>query len=785
MNMVRILAALALLGSHSLYAQIPIGAWRDHLPYLRMIDVVEAGNRVYAATANGVFMYDAATGEVERINKTNRLSDVDIRGLAWNAPLQMLVVHYGNGNIDLLQNGRSYNLGDIKRSAILGNKAVNRVHFEGTTAYLACGFGIVVLDLVRREVRETWFIGPGGGQVQVNGIAFSADSIYAATSTGLFTASRFEANLAAFTNWRRRTDMGEAMANGPFTLAVAFEGRPVINYRGPSTAKDTVLLLNAANGWDRLGDIYGQRINDLRLSASGQILVVAMEWDCRSYGPGMQFVAQYYQYSGKPMAPARAIYSTGGFLWVADRDNGLGRAIGGDVGSLISPNGPLNSGVYRMDAQGGALFAASTAPSGNWGNNFSKDGVHHYAEGVWRTDNPFNNALLAGGNSFGGAVNDIVAVAVDPRNPERAFAGSWDDGLIEYRNRQPITIHNETNSSLGPVTNDGSGKVNVGGLSFDANGNLWITNAWAAKPVSVLTRAGQWHSFTPGALLNGNLLLADITAASNGFKWIVRPRGNALLLFNDNGTIADASDDRWKLLNNAPGNGGLPAPDVYCATEDLQGQVWVGTSRGVAVFYNPGDLFSDSPTDAQQILIEQDGNVQILLETEFVSCIAVDGANRKWIGTQTGGVFLVSADGRTQIHHFTDANSPLPSNTINDIAIDGLTGEVFFGTDRGIVSYRSDAIDGGEEATCAKVFPNPVRESYSGPVAIDGLAAESEVKITDVSGNLVYRTTSLGGQAIWNAADMSGNRVATGVYLIFASDREGLYKCNTKVLVVR
>jgi hypothetical protein len=177
--------------------------------------------------------------------------------------------------------------------------------------------------------------------------------------------------------------------------------------------------------------------------------------------------------------------------------------------------------------------------------------------------------------------------------------------------------------------------------------------------------------------------------------------------------------------------------------------------------------------------------VQILLETEFVSCIAVDGANRKWIGTQTGGVFLVSADGRTQIHHFTDANSPLPSNTINDIAIDGLTGEVFFGTDRGIVSYRSDAIDGGEEATCAKVFPNPVRESYSGPVAIDGLAAESEVKITDVSGNLVYRTTSLGGQAIWNAADMSGNRVATGVYLIFASDREGLYKCNTKVLVVR
>jgi len=783
--MQRILYAILLLSSTAVQAQSPIGTWRDHLPYLRMIDVVEAGQLVYATTANGVFSYNYITGEVDRINKTNQLSDVDIRGLAWNEQLRMLIVHYGNGNIDLLQNGRSFNLGDIKRSSILGNKAVNRVHCEGTTAYLACGFGIVVLDLQRREVKETWLIGPGGSQVQVNGLAFTADSIYAATSTGLFTASRSEPNLAAFTNWRKRADMGEAMANGPFHLAVAFEGRPIITYKGAPTESDTILLLSPNNTWDRLPELYGQRINDMRVSASGQNMVVSMNYDCRSYGLGMQFAAQYYNYSGLNMEPSRAIYSAGGFVWVADKQFGLGKAIGGDVGSVISPNGPLNAGTYRLDAKGGAVFVATTAPSGNWGNNFSKEGVHHYANGEWRTDTPFNNSLLAGGNNFGGAVNDIVAVVVDPRDPSHAYAGSWDDGLIEFRDRQPIAIHNETNSSLGIVTNDGSGKVNVGGLTDDANGNLWITNACAAKPLSVLTRSGQWQSFTPGSLLNGNLLLADIIAARNGLKWIVRPRGNSLIVFNDKGTVTDASDDQWKLINNTPGTGGLPAPDVYCVAEDNDGQVWVGTSRGIAVFYNPSDLFTDSPSDAQQILIEQDGNVQILLETEFVSCIAVDGSNRKWIGTQTGGAFLVSTDGRTQIHHFTDANSPLPSNTINDITIDGNTGEVFFGTDRGIVGYRSDAIDASAEATCAKVFPNPVREGYTGPVAIDGLAANSEVKITDVSGNLVFRTTSLGGQAIWNGADMSGNRVATGVYLIFASDREGLFKCNTKVLVAR
>jgi ligand-binding sensor domain-containing protein len=391
---------------------------------------------------------------------------------------------------------------------------------------------------------------------------------------------------------------------------------------------------------------------------------------------------------------------------------------------------------------------------------------------------------MAGANTYGGAVNDIVAIAVDPEDPTHAYAGSWDDGLLELRDGRPVQIFNAGNSSLGNDLNQGIEKVNVAGLDYDLDGNLWISNAWAPSPISVRTKSGSWYSYTPGSILNGNLLIADILAASNGYKWIVRPRGNALLVFDDNGTLDNTSDDRYKLLNSEAGTGGLPAPDVYAVAEDKEGQIWVGTSKGVAVYYTPEVVFNN-PVDAQQILLEQDGNFQYLLETEFVSCIAVDGANRKWLGTQTGGVFLVSPDGRTQIQHFTEANSPLPSNTVNAITIDGLTGEVYVATDRGIMSYRSDAIEGGTENTCATVFPNPVRESYTGQVAIDGLVRDSEVKITDVSGNLVYRTTSLGGQALWPATNMSGERVSTGVYLIFATDQFGTFKCNTKVLVVR
>ena len=152
---------------------------------------------------------------------------------------------------------------------------------------------------------------------------------------------------------------------------------------------------------------------------------------------------------------------------------------------------------------------------------------------------------------------------------------------------------------------------------------------------------------------------------------------------------------------------------------------------------------------------------------------------------QASGAFLLSPDGREEILHFTAENSPLPSNTVNNIAVDGATGEVFIGTDRGIMSYRGSAIDGADESECASVFPNPVRETYTGPIAITGLVRNSEVKITDVSGNLVYRTTSEGGQAIWYGNDMSGQRASTGVYLVFASDASGTTKCNTKVLLVR
>ncbi|MEZ4739233.1 MAG: T9SS type A sorting domain-containing protein [Flavobacteriales bacterium] len=765
--------------------QSAIGQWRDHFPYTNLVAVAEGGGHAYAASTTGLFRYDPSTGEIDRLNKTNALSDVGISGLAWNEPLQALLVYYTNGNLDLIEGSRSTNIGDIKRSSIIGNKGVYSVYMVGTTAYLGCGFGIVVLDLQNKEVRETWFIGPSGSQVRVNGLTMSPDSIYAATGTGLFTASRTAANLASFDSWRKRTDMGASLSNGNYNTVAWFGDRLFLNAKRPGDGGDSLIVLGTDNTWSRFQPLFGLRNSYLSVSADQEILVVTHDNSVHAYNLALDEITLIYAYEGVSAAPSQAIRSVLGITWVADRFKGLVRSGGGDVGTSILPNGPRTATSWRLATGGGAMYVATGAVTGTWNNQYLKDGIHSFIDGRWSTIDRSEFPLMDGANVYAGSMNDMVAIEVDPDDPHHAWAGSWDDGLLEVRNGAPVQIYNNANSALGLDINGFEGRLYVGGIRHDRQGNLWMSNPWSERPIVVRTKSGEWHNFSPGPMLNGNLLISDVVVGRNGYKWFIRPRGNGLLVYDSGNSISATDDDQYKLLNNQTGTGGLPSPDVYSIAEDLDQQIWVGTARGVAVYYSPEAVFNSDDYDAQQILIEQDGNVQILLETEAVNSIAIDGANRKWIGTQSSGVYLISADGREEIQHFTAENSPLPSNTITNIVVDGTYGEVYMSTDQGIMSYRSDATEGADENTCAQVFPNPVRENYFGPIAINGLVRNSEVKITDISGNLVYRTTSEGGQAIWYGNDMSGNRVATGVYLVLVSDQSGEFKCNTKVLLVR
>jgi hypothetical protein len=777
-----------LLWAGELSAQPAIGQWRDHFQYRKTIAVVQGNADIYCATTTAIFKYNEQSGETERYTKVNALSDVNIQALGWNNSRNALVVGYKNGNVDVIRTGSTINLPDIKRSPIVGDKGIYCITTRNDLAYLGCGFGIVVVDLVRMEVKDTWRIGPDAAQLQVNAIVFHDDSIYAATQTGLYSAWEGETNLAAYTNWHQRLDVPSA--NGEFSTVLSFGGKLMVNHKGstnPSALLDTTYYFDS--GWQIMTAIQGNSNMALRVSPDGYALTVTQQGRVRQFNTDLNETYYADHASGNAaMNPVDAIGRGNGGLWVATSSHGLVRFNGGSDVVDIYPNGPANTSVYRMSSAKGSLYVTTGGPSGNWGDEFRKDGVHYLVDGRWETANMANDPLFASGsNDFADALNDVMPVQVDPQDGNHVFVGSWDDGLLEMRNGRGTGFYGADNSSLQRFQNSGSNSVPtlVGGLAYDEKGNLWVTNSHCNAPISVRLKNGNWYSFSANTALANNTLLSDIIVGTNGYKWIVRPRSSGLLVFSDNGTPSDPGDDQAKALNTFEGQGKLPSMDVFCVAEDQDQQIWVGTGKGVAVFYNPDAVFSTSNFDAQQILIEQDGNVQILLETESVSAIAVDGANRKWLATQTSGLFLVSADGTEQIAHYTADNSPLPSNNIICLAIDGTTGEVFIGTDLGIVSFRGDATEGSKEAECATVFPNPVRETYTGPVAITGLVRGSDVRITDVAGNLVYRTTSLGGQAIWPATDMNGERVSTGVYLVLAMDPEGASKCNTKVAVVR
>jgi hypothetical protein len=325
-------------------------------------------------------------------------------------------------------------------------------------------------------------------------------------------------------------------------------------------------------------------------------------------------------------------------------------------------------------------------------------------------------------------------------------------------------------------------RIFIGDISFDQYGNLWMINSSCNALLKVLKSDGEWQSYNVSSVTNA-LQATRILIDSKNQKWIVLFGSNGLLVFNDNNTLDDKTDDRLIRMSTSIGNGNLPSNTVFSIAEDLDGEIWVGTDKGIAVFYTPENIFSGGDFDSQVITIEQDSIAQHLLQFESVTAIAVDGANKKWVGTQNAGVFLFSDDGQKEIHHFTVENSPLLSDKINDIKIDAVTGEVYFGTDRGICSYKGYATTGQEQYQGVYAYPNPVPSGFNGMIGIRGLTRNSWIKITDAGGTLIYETRSEGGQAVWNGCNFKGEKAKTGVYFVFCISEDGTEKVVTKILI--
>ena len=765
-----VLILMALMAGVALHAQVGIGQWQDHFSFTTVRHVYSTPTHVYAATRMTMFCYDKQDYSITPITKVQGLSDIGISTFAYDDSTGCLVVAYANSGVDFRKGNQVVHMADIRRSNISGDKQIYNIRFHNRHAYLACGFGIVVVDMDHYEVEETYYLGEGGDIGVVYDVTFTDSLIVAGTNNGFMYAPIDSRRLRDYDTWTRDTvtplrGMSIRMlgVNRGWLVAAACTDNP----------DSLTSYFQSDNGhWGSWGS---GRITSLRCH-NGRIVL--------SRYNSVEVYSDNYQLVDK----VDSLYSFGVYAWDADFDSDSSLWIGHSWASLLRvpyrtrraysyfPAGPQNDDyVYSIAATGKAVYvcpggklptyAASNLP----GNLFS------YKEGEW--------SQLSRG-AVGSEFKDVLCVAVDPTDEHHVSASSWGYGILDIQRNTLQNLYGQvnTNNVLTPYTSGSYKSLRVSGLAYDDEGNLWVTNSLVDNGLAVRYKNGTWKAFNTVSMVANNEIDKIIWDSVNGYKWFAG-RANRIYVHDGNSKMAYVN----------PNNGSkMETHSVTCLVQDRAGDIWFGTDKGLKVIYDGYHAFSNggngelSPVNCSNILYNEDGINEYLMAYESISCIAVDGANRKWVGTTNNGLYLISANGLEQLEHFTTGNSPLASDKVVALAVQPESGELFIGTDKGIQSYRWTATEASSEpAENVHAFPNPVRPGYDGPIAIKGLTRDALVHITDAAGHTVFTTQAYGGQAIWNGRTLQGERVASGPYFVFASDAYGKMRSVTKILIIK
>ena len=759
---------LATVGAAAAQGQIRVGEWRSHLSYHHVHSVQAAGEHVYAAAAQGMLRVSRTTGQAERMDKTTGLTDVGISVFAYDSATRSLVIGYANSNVDILQGGETFNVSDIRRSALAGDKSIRRIRFHGGRAYLACAFGVVTLDLQRMEIRETFY----PPVTPLNDIAFVGDTLLAATAHGLLRAP-LSANLATARAWRK--DTTSLLAMQPVQhIEVTAAGVTLAATYDSATAQS---VLYASAGGDAFAPLPHQGVRGVR--ATRDHVLVCLQDSLLLLTPRMGRIRAFGAMGWMSMSIDDADMDEEGTLWLAHDWAGLVEC-NPDRGRLQghSPEGPWTDDIYRLTADGDRLLLCLGGKSAT-GVNANIGAVL----GIFQ-DEEWHNVHPGGADTL----RDLVSVAANPNDRDELLAASWGQGIVRIAQGRIAEVYNEGNTggALGPYSEGGFRSLRTGDICFDRGGNAWMTNSLVQHGIVERRRDGTWHKYSVGSLFSETDIDRILFDTVNGLLWFYG-RPNRLCAIHVDG------DGNTQLAYVNPNNGSkVNTTAVTCLAQDHDGYLWMGTDKGVKKIYDGSKVFElggqgeQSPVTCSNILISEGDMAEYLMAYESVTCLAVDGANRKWVGTANGGLYLLSANGLTQLEHFTFANSPLFSNKIVSLAINPHSGELFVGTDKGLQSFRATATYATSESDeHIYAYPNPVPPGYGGLVAIKGFSRNALVHVTDVAGHTVFSTTAHGGQAVWDRRTNSGQEVASGVYFVFASNEEGKMRAVTKILIVR
>lgn len=736
-----------------------MGTWTLH-PSSGGAKTLEKGyDCIYVLSEGALFRIEEDETEMQALNKLTGLHGSYITKMAYDDRTRQLMVVYSDGKIDLIaDDGQVYAINDLYLKASSISVQVNSLTAGSGRGVMAMDWGVVIFNFVKREIEGAYYIGHNASTIRLDDVALMGkDSVFAISGDTLYT-TRLSLRSADYQTWRHI---------------------PLLKRTGSriSVVGDELYLLSDSHlyryrdGWQQ---VVADSISWMRCS-DGDLLVYN---ESQHLGVLEQQKVQYLSY------PALDALRIGSSYWCGTEYNVVQYTHGET--QYYSVNGPYTNQVVNLQMFGDKLFATQGYA---WASTGLRPGhVMTYADGHW-------DVILAKWVGDHYTPTDAMNVAVDMRDMSHFFVTTYGQGVYEYRNNQLFTRYypRTQGCTLEAIIPDQPYWYTwTAGAMLDAENNLWVPSAAAGKyAVDIMSAQGQWTGLPmrykgedvvfriPGQMFQDS--------RHPNWKWFFeKRRAPQIILLDDNGTPTYSGDDRVMVRSQWVDQFNKVVAPTYInsVVQDLDGTIWVGTNVGVMTI-DPEKFFTTNACQ-RPIIHRNDGTnlVDFLLNGEVINAIAIDGGNRKWIGTATSGLFLMSEDGVETFAHFTQDNSPLPSSNVLSIAINGKTGEVFVATDAGIASYRSDASDAHADMSSVYIYPNPVRPDYVGPITITGLMEDTWVTIVDEGGNVVCRTRSYGGTAVWNGKDSSGQRVSTGVYTALCNAGDGSGHTAVKVLVM-
>ena len=753
-----------------------VGSWQIYPAYSYCTDNLVVDKRVYAITESNLFAYDTEDQSVVTFDWMHQLNDVAIRLARYNEEVKRIIIVYENGNIDLLSTTDDddvVNLAQLKNNTSY-LKTVNYIQINGPRAYLCTTFGIVVINMKDCYIENTYQLNQN-----VRSCAITPTTLFAGTDSGLWSCE-LESNLMDKANWRQWNTNYHAQHMEYFAGRVwAHVDRYLFVSNAECTSFSTVL-----SGFSSVPTFMKISSDKLILCTNTKTYIIT-DADTKE------------EYSGT--FSWQALTDQGQLFWAADNYEGLQayKLNGGNFEKAVSsiqPNSPLHDYSLHLRFAGDRLLVAG----GNW--NYSdtfRPGTAMILEpnGTW-INFDYNSAQDMFPNE---KYRDVTNIAQDPEDENHHYVGTSRSGIFEFRDAKcigHIGLENSPLKSILPDVAKPQNFVSADGLIYDSEGNLWMLNCIEAagdSVIRILKPNGQWIALPTKAELPEVTTADKIFFDSSGRVWVNcrRAGSKGIYMLDTNGTLERTNDDyrfhRETIVNQ---DGTAYVPDqFYDIGEDHDGQIWICTNVGPFIISNPDEFRSSSFTFEQMKVARNDGSglADYLLSGVATTCIAIDGANRKWFGTMNNGVYLVSEDCQEELAHFTTENCPMPDNNVYDIKIHPHTGRVYIATEKGLCSYLSDATEGEEELNRDNltIYPNPVYPDYSGPITVRGLMENSEVKVVSPNGQIIVSGKSNGGTFMWNGCNSRGRRVASGVYSVIANTKEGKKAVSSKLTIIR